>query len=232
MNPSDDPALSSGPQNNDNDEDDTNNDPSSNEFQNLFHDASSSENNNNNSSASGTNMQLEPGGYEVSTNGQWTSSDGMGINERRLQQLLFPNEQQQQQGRELGIMDAAVPPLPPPLDSTNNGEHGGQQQQREEAIVVVGEIIGPQPQQQQQEEEVEQETTGVPVETIQLWEEVAYGLEKNQTGELSTLLFCLQVAGLLFIILLGGRGDDLYLPLLSQGFMSCPLLPFTIQQYL
>ena len=213
MNPSDDPALSSGPPNNDNDEDDTNNDPSSNEFQNLFHDASSSEANN---STSGTNMQLEPGGYEVSTNGQWTSSDGMGINERRLQQLLFPNEQQQ--GRELGIMDAAVPPLPPPLDSTNNGEHGGQQQQREEAIVVVGEIIGPQPQ-QQQEEEVEQETTGVPVETIQLWEEVAYGLEKNQTGELSTLLFCLQVAGLLFIILLGGRGDDLYLPLLSQGFM-------------
>lgn len=61
-----------------------------------------------------------------------------------------------------------VPPLPPPV--------GG------EAVVIPNNagredseevIIGPQMPQQ----------VGVPRETVQLWEEVAYGLEKNQTGE-------------------------------------------------
>lgn len=98
------------------------------------------------------------------------------------------------------------PPLPPPIDVDNvTGAGGGsgavvipsnnEEQHREDVIAVDhnnhhnGEevMIGPrqQPQQQQQpvqEEDVEEEG-GAPVEVVKLWEEVAFGLEKQQTGK-------------------------------------------------
>ena len=57
----------------------------------------------------------------------------------------------------------------------------------DEAIVANEEgeeevMIGPQEEQQQQ---------GAPTEIVQLWEEVAYGLEKNQTGKSRCILHVL-----------------------------------------
>ena len=169
MNPSDDPAAHTGntstndPQaaaattNGDNEAD-----PSSNEFQNLFH-----ENND-------TSMQLDPRGDGIHWNGDSIPANEVGVFNSNYEVV------------DLGEEQYGVPPLPPPVDNEaeevvvipNNIENGLQQgeQQREEVVVVEGEIIGPQQQAVEEEE-------GVPVETVQLWEEVAFGLEKNQTGK-------------------------------------------------
>lgn len=168
INPSDDPALS-GPNDTTDDSNRTNDDPAANNYQNLFHDS--------NERAEDVNpMQLDVAGHDDRTIGGVINGY---------------------------VAGEAVPPLPPPLDdpSNNNGggevvlipntvdHHGtgadnlGEQQQREEAIVVEGEIIGPMPQLQLQQGDGGQLQAGVPVETVQLWEEVAYGLEKNQTGK-------------------------------------------------
>jgi len=119
------------------------------------------------------------------------------------------------------VINAAVeavpppPPLPPPI-GVNNVTGGGSgavvipsnnEEQREDVIAVNdnnnhngGEevMIGPrqQPQQQQQqpvqeEEEVEEEG-GAPIEVVKLWEEVAFGLEKQQTGKFVFVLFVCQ----------------------------------------
>eukprot|EP00984_Skeletonema_dohrnii_P027108 scaffold16561_cov77-Skeletonema_dohrnii-CCMP3373.AAC.1 len=165
MNPSDDPAAHTG---NTSTNDDpqaaaattTNEaDPSSNEFQNLFHE-------------NDTSMQLDPRGEGIIWNGDSIPANEVGVFNRNYEV-------------DLGEEQYGVPPLPPPVDDAaeavvvipNNIEQQQQgEPQREEVVVVEGEIIGPQLQQQAVEEE-----EGVPVETVQLWEEVAFGLEKNQT---------------------------------------------------
>ena len=97
------------------------------------------------------------------------------------------------------------PPLPPPIgvDNVTGGgavvipSNNEEQQQREDVIAVDQNnnngdeevMIGPrqQPLQQQQqhvqEEEVVVEEGGAPIEVVKLWEEVAFGLEKQQTGK-------------------------------------------------
>ncbi len=203
INPSDDPALS-GPANNGdggiNNGSSSSNDPATNNYQNLFHDSSERGGEDNINP-----MQLDVAGHEeedvVSSTGRndWNGGDGV--------------------TNGYDGSEEAVPPLPPPLDDVDSSSAGGggevvlipntvdhhhrnnnnnlegeeqpqQQQQREEAIVVEGEIIGPMPQQQQRQEEAGvQLQAGVPVETVQLWEEVAFGLEKNQTGKFLSCVF-------------------------------------------
>ena len=178
MNPSDDPAAHTGNTSTTNDPQATaatatnnnNEDPSSNEFQNLFHE-------------NDTSMQLDPRGEGIHWNGDSIPANEVGVFNSNYDEV------------DLGEEQYGVPPLPPPVDNEevvvipNNVEQQQQgEPQREEVVVVEGEIIGPQLQQQAVEEE-----EGVPVETVQLWEEVAFGLEKNQTGKfyLSLTLFWL-----------------------------------------
>jgi len=177
MNPSDDPAAHTGNTSTTNDDpqataatatNNNNEDPSSNEFQNLFHE-------------NDTSMQLDPRGEGIHWNGDSIPANEVGVFNSNYDEV------------DLGEEQYGVPPLPPPVDNEevvvipNNVEQQqqGEPQQREEVVVVEGEIIGPQLQQQQQAVEEEE---GVPVETVQLWEEVAFGLEKNQTGKF--YLFC------------------------------------------
>ena len=171
MNPSDDPAAHTGNTSTTNDDpqaaaatatNNNNEDPSSNEFQNLFHE-------------NDTSMQLDPRGEGIHWNGDSIPANEVGVFNSNYDEV------------DLGEEQYGVPPLPPPVDNEaeevvvipNNVEQQQQgEPQREEVVVVEGEIIGPQLQQQAVEEE-----EGVPVETVQLWEEVAFGLEKNQTGK-------------------------------------------------
>eukprot|EP00984_Skeletonema_dohrnii_P006590 scaffold2358_cov105-Skeletonema_dohrnii-CCMP3373.AAC.1 len=165
MNPSDDPAAHTGNTSTNDDPQaaattngDNEADPSSNEFQNLFHE-------------NDTSMQLDPRGEGIHWNGDSIPANEVGVFNSNYEV-------------DLGEEQYGVPPLPPPVDNEevvvipNNIEQQQGEPQREEVVVVEGEIIGPQLQQQQQAVEEEE---GVPVETVQLWEEVAFGLEKNQT---------------------------------------------------
>lgn len=201
INPSDDPALSGPSNDTTTNTDGANNDPATNNYQNLFHDSSERGGEDVNP------MQLDVGHEDPVGRNDWSGggSNGGVTN-----------------GYDTG---EAVPPLPPPLDdSTNSGgevvlipntvdHHGGggsdnleREQQREQAIVVEGEIIGPMPQ-QRQEQEGAQLQAGVPVETVQLWEEVAFGLEKNQTGKCRSLLdVCVLMLIFCWVGLVGGEG--------------------------
>jgi len=213
MNPSDDPAAHTGNTSTTNDpqaaaaattnnNNDNEADPSSNEFQNLFH-----ENND-------TSMQLDPRGEGIHWNGDSIPANEVGVFNSNYEVV------------DLGEEQYGVPPLPPPVDNEaeevvvipNNVEQQGEPQ-REEVVVVEGEIIGPQLQQQQQA--VEEEEEGVPVETVQLWEEVAFGLEKNQTGK-----FYLFLTFILSELIMRGRGG-LVVPLhFNRNQLPYPLMPF------
>jgi hypothetical protein len=198
---------------------DTNNsdggdDPSSNEFQNLFSDGTTPQ------EEEGVNnygMQLDDnvGNHLAMQLNQHRHRQQLHPLGGRV--VNFDVDETIEGGDNDVVINAAVeavpppPPLPPPI-GVNNVTGGGSgavvipsnnEEQREDVIAVNdnnhndGEevMIGPrqQPQQQpvQEEEEVEEEG-GAPIEVVKLWEEVAFGLEKQQTGKFVFVLFVCQ----------------------------------------
>lgn len=229
MSSSDDPA------NNDDDDNQQNNrsneDPSSNEFRNLFH----ANDDDADDGSSNSNMQLEPEeGQEVpiGVNG----AGGVGVVNYYGGVADVNWVAAVEEANNDGFDAEEVPPLPPPpidggavevvvipnnIENNNLQQEPPQQQQqlREEAIVVEGEgVIGPQLQQQVE--------GAAPSESVQLWEEVAFGLEKNQTGK-PPPPFVLVFNYLFRSGLCSERGECcLYLPPPSRN--KCPAAPFAL----
>lgn len=202
-------AKMNNPNDTTNNNSDGGDDPSSNEFQNLFSDGQQEEEGVNNYGMQlddnvGNHLamqlnqhrhrqQLHPlGGRVVNFDVDETIEDGTAVINAAVEAVPPP------------------PPLPPPI-GVNNVTGGGavvipsnNEEQREDVIAVNdnnnhndGEevMIGPrqQPQQQQPvQEEEEVEEGGAPIEVVKLWEEVAFGLEKQQTGKFVFVLFVCQ----------------------------------------